>query len=103
MGVAEATAVGVRDTWQVRWLHGLARIHGTFDDSHLVSRAGSVPAAVLAERAGLGGSGWGVCPDQPAVWGGRAGDGAEQLCSPTMDLTHDGVGPVVDERRSSHP
>jgi hypothetical protein len=35
-------------------LHGLAKIHATFDDPHLVSRAGLVPVMALAERAGLG-------------------------------------------------
>jgi DDE family transposase len=38
----------------VRLLHGLAKIHVTFDDPHLVSRAGLVPVMALAERAGLG-------------------------------------------------
>jgi hypothetical protein len=34
-------------------LHGLANIHATFDDPHLVSQAGLVPVMALAERAGL--------------------------------------------------
>jgi hypothetical protein len=38
----------------VRLLHELAKIHATFDDPHLVSRAGLVPVMALAERAGLG-------------------------------------------------
>jgi Transposase DDE domain group 1 len=39
----------------VRLLHGLAKIHATFDDPDLVSRAGLVPVMALAQRAGLGG------------------------------------------------
>jgi hypothetical protein len=35
-------------------LHGLAKIHATFDDPNLVSRAGLVPVMALAEQAGLG-------------------------------------------------
>jgi Transposase DDE domain group 1 len=38
----------------VRLLHSLAKIHATFDDPNLVSRAGLVPVMALAERAGLG-------------------------------------------------
>ena len=38
----------------MRLLHGLAKIHATFDDPHLVSRAGLVPVMALAQRAGLG-------------------------------------------------
>ena len=38
----------------MRLLRGLARIHTTFDDPHLVLRAGLVPVMALAERAGLG-------------------------------------------------
>jgi Transposase DDE domain group 1 len=38
----------------VRLLHGLAKIHATFDDPNLVSRAGLVPVMALAEQAGLG-------------------------------------------------
>ncbi len=34
-------------------LHALARTHASFDDPHLVSHAGLVPAMALAERAGL--------------------------------------------------
>jgi hypothetical protein len=37
----------------VRLLHDLARTHASFDDPHLVSRAGLVPVMALAERAGL--------------------------------------------------
>jgi hypothetical protein len=36
-------------------LHGLAKIHASFDDPNLVSRAGLVPVMALAQRAGLGG------------------------------------------------
>jgi hypothetical protein len=39
----------------VRLLHDLAKIHATFDDPNLVSRAGLVPVMALAQRAGLGG------------------------------------------------
>jgi len=35
-------------------LHSLAKIHATFDDPDLVSRAGLVPVMALAQRAGLG-------------------------------------------------
>jgi hypothetical protein len=35
-------------------LHDLAKTHASFDDPHLVSRAGLVPVMALAERAGLG-------------------------------------------------
>jgi len=38
----------------VRLLHDLAKIHVTFDDPNLVSRAGLVPVMALAQRAGLG-------------------------------------------------
>ncbi len=38
----------------MRLLHGLAKIDVTFDDPHLVSRAGLVPVMALAGRAGLG-------------------------------------------------
>jgi Transposase DDE domain group 1 len=38
----------------VRLLHDLAKIHATFDDRNLVSRAGLVPVMALAQRAGLG-------------------------------------------------
>ncbi|HEV2376049.1 MAG TPA: IS1380 family transposase [Streptosporangiaceae bacterium] len=39
----------------MRLSHDLAKIHVSFDDPHLVSRAGLVPVVALAERAGLGG------------------------------------------------
>jgi hypothetical protein len=38
----------------VRLLHELAKIDVTFDDPHLVSRAGLLPVMALAQRAGLG-------------------------------------------------
>ena len=41
------------DTFQVRLLHELAKISVTFDDPHLVSRAGLVPVMALAQRAEL--------------------------------------------------
>lgn len=37
----------------MRLLHDLAKIHATFDDPDLVSRAGLVPVMALACRAGL--------------------------------------------------
>jgi hypothetical protein len=37
----------------MRLLHVLARTHASFDDPHLVSRAGLVPVMALAQRAGL--------------------------------------------------
>jgi hypothetical protein len=37
----------------VRLLHDLAKIHATFDDPNLVSRAGLIPVMALAQRAGL--------------------------------------------------
>jgi hypothetical protein len=37
----------------VQLLHDLAKMHATFDDPHLVSRAGLVPVMALAQRAGL--------------------------------------------------
>jgi Transposase DDE domain group 1 len=37
----------------VRLLHEMAKISATFDDPHLVSRAGLVPVMALAQRAGL--------------------------------------------------
>ena len=39
----------------MRLLHDLAKIHATFDDPDLVSRAGLVPVMALAQRAGLAG------------------------------------------------
>jgi hypothetical protein len=39
----------------VRLLHDLGKIHATFDDPNLVSRAGLVPVMALAQRAGLAG------------------------------------------------
>ena len=37
----------------MRLLHRLARTHASFDDPHLVSRAGLVPVMALAQRAGF--------------------------------------------------
>ena len=34
-------------------MHSLAKIHATFDDPNLVSRAALVPVMALAQRAGL--------------------------------------------------
>jgi hypothetical protein len=52
----------------VRLLHDLAKIHATFDDPHLVSRAGLVPVMALAQRAGLAG----LAEDHVRI-GGRCG------------------------------
>ena len=38
----------------MRLLHSLAKIHATFDDPNLVSRAGLVPVMARAQCAGLG-------------------------------------------------
>jgi len=57
----------------VRLLHSLAKIHATFDDPNLVSRAGLVPVMALAQRAGLGALAGehvrpvGLCGANPAV------------------------------------
>ena len=56
----------------MRLLHGLARTHASFDDPHLVSRAGLVPVMALAQRAGLGGPGRGACPAGRGLRGQRA-------------------------------
>ena len=37
----------------MKLLHELAKIDVTFDDPHLVSRAGTVPVMALARRASL--------------------------------------------------
>ena len=37
----------------MRLLHDLAKIHASFDDPNLVSRAGLLPVMALAQRAGL--------------------------------------------------
>ena len=37
----------------MRLLHDLARIHASFDDPNLVSRAGLVPVMAVVQRAGL--------------------------------------------------
>ena len=52
----------------MRLLHSLAKIHATFDDPNLVSRAGLVPVMALAQRAGLGALAGG-----PHVLAGRCG------------------------------
>ena len=39
----------------MRLLHELAKIHASFDDPHLVSRAGLVAVMALAQSAGLAG------------------------------------------------
>lgn len=39
----------------MRLLHGGGKVHATFDDPDLVSRAGLVPVMALARRAGLAG------------------------------------------------
>jgi len=58
----------------VRLLHGLGKMHATFDDPNLVSRAGLVPVMALAQRAGLGGLvAEHVRIDRPWLGAGRAG------------------------------
>jgi hypothetical protein len=52
----------------VRLLHDLAKIHATFDDPNLVSRAGLVPVMALAQRAGLA-----TVVDEHVRIGGRCG------------------------------
>ena len=49
----------------MRLLHDLAKIHATFDDPNLVSRAGLVPVMALAQRAGL--AAWPVSTCGPAT------------------------------------
>ena len=53
MGVPEATVAGLERTPRKCDCRGLAKIHATFDDPNLVSRAGLVPVMALAQRAGL--------------------------------------------------
>ena len=54
MGVAEAVKFPSReDSSQVRLSYGLAKIHTTFDDPNLMSRAELVPVMALAQRADL--------------------------------------------------
>ena len=73
MGVPEATTFPSReDTSQVRLLHDLAKIHATFDDPNLVSRAG--PGT--GDGAGL--------PGGPA----GAGGGAQASQITSGQLTH---------------
>ena len=55
----------------MRLLHDLAKIHATFDDPNLVSRAGLVPVMALAQRAGLAALAGGACADRPPVRGER--------------------------------
>jgi hypothetical protein len=55
MGVAELPSPGSKGApVKCDCLHGLGKIHATFDDPNLVSRAGLVPVMALAQRAGLG-------------------------------------------------
>jgi hypothetical protein len=54
MGVADASSSQAKRTpRRCDCLHDVAKIHATFDDPHLVSRAGLVPVMALAQRAGL--------------------------------------------------
>jgi hypothetical protein len=55
-------------------LHELAKIHASFDDPNLVSRAGLVPVMALAEQAGLAGLA-GECAARLSVRGERAPEG----------------------------
>ena len=50
----------------MRLLHELAKIHATFDDPNLVSRAGLVPVMALAQRAGLADLAGGACAGSAA-------------------------------------
>ena len=83
----------------MRLLHDLTKIHATFDDPNLVSRAGLVPVMALAQRAGLGdlvdehvriGHRCGVNPQVkvPAIVAGMAG-GADSIDD--LDLLRHGA------------
>ncbi|HEV2373588.1 MAG TPA: hypothetical protein VGS19_15620 [Streptosporangiaceae bacterium] len=60
----------------MRLLHDLAKIHATFDDPNLVSRAGLVPVMALAQWAGLGELAGEHMRIAGAMWGERRGEGA---------------------------
>ena len=60
----------------MRLLHELAKIHASFDDRNLVSRAGLVPVMALAQRCGLAGLAAGYVRVGPPVRRERAGQGA---------------------------
>jgi DDE family transposase len=87
----------------VRLLHDLAKIHVTFDDPNLVSRAGLVPVMALAQRAGLAGLAGehvriahrcGVNPQVkvPGIVAGMIG-GADSIDD--LDLLRHGAMPVL--------
>ena len=52
----------------MRLLHELTKIHASFDDPNLVSRAGLVPVMALAQRVGLASWRAGM-----SAWPGAAG------------------------------
>jgi hypothetical protein len=54
MGVADASIVELERTPRKCDCRGLAKTSTTFDDPHLMSRAGLVPVMALAQRAGPG-------------------------------------------------
>ena len=87
----------------MRLLHDLAKIHATFDDPNLVSRAGLVPVMALAQRAGLGGlvdehvrvghrCGVNAQVKVPAIVAGMIG-GADSIDD--LDLLRHGAMPVL--------
>ena len=87
----------------MRLLHDLAKIHATFDDPNLVSRAGLVPVMALAQRAGLAdlagehvriGYQCGVNPQVkvPGIVAGMAG-GADSIDD--LDLLRHGAMPEL--------
>ncbi|HEV8278444.1 MAG TPA: hypothetical protein VGQ26_22485 [Streptosporangiaceae bacterium] len=87
----------------MRLLHELAKIHASFDDPNLVSRAGLVPVMALAEQAGLPGLAGecvrpghrcGVNPDLkvPCLAAGMIG-GADSIDD--MDLLRHGAMPTL--------
>ena len=53
----------------MRLLHELAKMHASFDDPNLVSRAGLVPLMALAQALRAGGPGRRACQDRPARLG----------------------------------
>jgi hypothetical protein len=87
----------------VRLLHSLAKIHATFDDPNLVSRAGLVPVMALAQRAGLAAlagehvriarrCGANAAVKVPGIVAGMAG-GADSIDD--LDLLRHGAMPVL--------
>ena len=83
----------------MRLLHSLAKIHATFDDPNLVSRAGLVPVMALAQRAGLGALAGehvrpvGLCGANPAVKVAGMVGGADSIDD--LDLLRHGAMPSL--------